>query len=99
MEGLRERGPTAAPGSLGGEEQHRVKYVDFEWIVHQIMKILSLITHPLVVNSLDLRSMGTFQLHCCLWRVRKLSDFIKNSLICVPKMNENLMGLERHEGE
>ena len=27
------------------------------------------------------------------------SDFIKNILICVPKMNEGLMGVERHEGE
>ncbi len=32
-------------------------------------------------------------------RVRKLSDFIKNILICVPKMNEGLTGLARHEGE
>ncbi len=32
-------------------------------------------------------------------RVRELSDFIKNILICVPKMNEGLTGLERHEGE
>ncbi len=32
-------------------------------------------------------------------RVRKLSDFIKHILICVPKMNERLMGLEHHEGE
>ncbi len=31
-------------------------------------------------------------------RVRKLSDFIKNILICVPKMN-GLKGLERHEGD
>ncbi len=30
---------------------------------------------------------------------QKLSDFIKNILICAPKMNEGLMGLERHEGE
>ncbi len=28
---------------------------------------------------------------------QKLSDFIKNILIFVPKMNEGLMGLERHE--
>ena len=27
------------------------------------------------------------------------SDFIKNILICVPKMNEGLTGLEQHEGE
>ncbi len=34
-----------------------------------------------------------------LERGRKLSDFIKNILICVPKMNEGLTGLERHEGD
>jgi len=34
-----------------------------------------------------------------LERVRKHSDFIKNILFCVPKMNKGLMGLERHEGE
>ncbi len=32
-------------------------------------------------------------------RVRELSDFIKNILICVLKMNVGLTGLERHEGE
>ncbi len=32
-------------------------------------------------------------------RVRELSEFIKNILICVPKMNGGLKGLERHEGE
>ncbi len=32
-------------------------------------------------------------------RVRELSEFIKNILICVPKMNEGLTGFERHEGE
>ncbi len=31
--------------------------------------------------------------------VRALSERIKNILICDPKMNECLMGLERHEGE
>ncbi len=34
-----------------------------------------------------------------LWRIIKLSDFIKNILICVPKMNKGHTGLERHEGE
>ncbi len=29
---------------------------------------------------------------CCLRSVRKLSDLIKNILLCVPKMNEGLMG-------
>ncbi len=43
--------------------------------------------------------LGTFQLHCCLWRVRKLLDFIRNILICVPKVNKGLTGLEQHEGE
>ncbi len=32
-------------------------------------------------------------------RVSKLSDFIKNILIYVPKMNEGLTGSERHGGE
>ncbi len=32
-------------------------------------------------------------------RVRKLSEFIKNILIYVRKMNEGLTGLEQHEGE
>ncbi len=39
--------------------------------------------------------LGTFlgldRVHYCLWKVRKLSDFIKNILICVQKMNEGLM--------
>ncbi len=42
--------------------------------------------------------LGTFLLHCSLWRARKLADFIKNILICVLKMNEGLTGLEQHEG-
>jgi len=29
----------------------------------------------------------------------QLSDFNKNILICVPKMNEGLTGLEQHESE
>ncbi len=32
-------------------------------------------------------------------RVRELLDSIKNILICVPKMDDGLTGLERHEGE
>ncbi len=32
-------------------------------------------------------------------RVKELLEFITNILICVPKMNEGLTGLERHEGE
>ncbi len=57
-------------------------------------------SHGLFFNFLTLfLGLGTFQLHCCLWRGRKLSDFIKKTLICVPKMNEGLTGLERHVGE
>ncbi len=37
----------------------------------------------------------TRQLRFCLWRVRKLSDLIKNILICVQKMNKGLTVLER----
>jgi len=29
----------------------------------------------------------------------ELSEFIKNILICVPKMNKGLTGVEQHEGE
>ncbi len=43
--------------------------------------------------------LGTFQLHCCLWRVSELSDFIKNILICVLKINEGLTCSEQHDGE
>ncbi len=32
-------------------------------------------------------------------RIRKRSDFIKNILVCVPKMDRGLTGLEWHEGE
>ncbi len=38
--------------------------------------------------------LGTFQLSCCLWRVRQLSDQNYHNLC--PKMNEGLTGLERH---
>ncbi len=30
---------------------------------------------------------------------KELSEFIKNILICVPKRNEGIAGLERHEAE
>ncbi len=30
---------------------------------------------------------------------RELSDFIKNILICVSKMNRGIQGLERYKGE
>ncbi len=31
--------------------------------------------------------------------IRKLSDFTNNILVCVPKINEGLTGLEQHKGE
>ncbi len=31
--------------------------------------------------------------------VKMLSEFIKNIVICVPKMNEGLPALEQHEDE
>ncbi len=34
-----------------------------------------------------------------VYGISELSEFIKNILICVPNMNEGLMGLERHDGE
>ncbi len=41
--------------------------------------------------------------HCSCIAVYAESEssriFFKNILICVPKMNEGLRGLERHEGE
>ncbi len=46
----------------------------------------------------------TFLSHECVscvavYRVRKLSDFLKNILICVTKKNKDLTGSELHEGE
>ncbi len=40
--------------------------------------------------KLKFLDLGTLQLRCCLWRLRGLSDYIKNIWICVPKMNEGL---------
>ncbi len=34
-----------------------------------------------------------------VYGVRMFSDFIKNNLICVLRVNEGLRGLERHEGD
>ncbi len=41
---------------------------------------------------------GSGNISVALLEIRELSVFIKNILICVPKMNEGLTGLERHEG-
>ncbi len=43
--------------------------------------------------------LGLERVSCiAVCRVRKLSDFIKNILICVPKVNKGLTGLEQ-QGE
>ncbi len=58
--------------------------------------------HGLFLNDALTTFLGLERVSCiavCLWRVKKLSDFIKNILICVLKINESLTGLERHEGE
>ncbi len=43
--------------------------------------------------------MSLLCFYACLWKVRKLSDFISNIFMCVQKMDEGLTGLEWHEGE
>ncbi len=52
--------------------------------------------NDLLAMFLDLEHVRTFAVY---GRVRELSDFIKNILTCVPKLNGGLTGLERHEGE
>ncbi len=47
-------------------------------------------------NNILTTFLGLDRVSCCLCRVKKLLDFIKNILICVPKMNEGLTGLEQH---
>ncbi len=58
-----------------------------------------LVSHGLTMFLLHFLVWEHFNFHCCLWRNRKHLDLIKNILICVPKMNEGLLGLERREGE
>ncbi len=45
---------------------------------------------------LDLGHIRTLSVY---WRVRELTGYIKNILICVPNMKGGLTGLEQHEGE
>ncbi len=44
-------------------------------------------------NDVRTTFLGLECVSCIAIRVRKLSDFIKNILICVLKMNEGLMSL------
>ncbi len=46
-----------------------------------------------------IKALTIINMKICLCRVRKLSDLIKNILICVPKMNKSVTGLEWNEGE
>ncbi len=46
-----------------------------------------------------IKALTIINVKICLYRVRKLSDLIKNILICVPKMNKSVTGLEWNEGE
>jgi len=67
------------------------------------MKILSVITIPHVVLNPVTPTILTMPLLTFLgWQMKvviQLSDFIKNIIICVLKMNESLTGLEQHECE
>ncbi len=61
-------------------------------------KVEPLMSHGLFNNVLN-TFLDPERGSCCLCRVRKLSDFIKQILICGPEMNKCLMGLELNEGE
>ncbi len=52
-----------------------------------------------IATNIPQRLKTGFVLQGHIFHSTILSDFIKNILICVLKMNEGLMGLERHEGE
>ncbi len=61
-------------------------------------KVEPLMSHGLFYLAVFL-DLGTFQLCCCSCRVREISDFIRNILICVPKMSEGLTGLTQLRGQ
>ena len=50
----------------------------------------------LLAKFLDIDGVRTLAVYR---RVRELSECINNILICVPKMNGGLAGLEQHEGD
>ncbi len=60
------------------------------------MTSLSLITHPRYKPVTPSFLLGT---QIKIFLMKSKSFLIKNILICVLKMNEGLLGLERHEGE
>ncbi len=68
----------------------------FAWL--RKIEVEQQMSHGLLPKSLlRFLDLGTLQVRCCRWRVRELSDLIRNILICILKMNEGLTGLERHE--
>ncbi len=79
------------PPQMGWAEELLNKVVIFVYLVQK--------KSILVASENTFMDLGTFQLCNGLWRVRELSDFINNILICVLKMNKGLTGLERQEGE
>ncbi len=87
-----------APGWHGGDEL--LNKVIFVFFAHKkcsrsFVKLrLNPWCHMDYFNDVLLRNLRFWTLF-----IRELTEFIKNIFICVPKMNEGLMGLERHEGE
>ncbi len=88
--------------STDTEENNCWKKVIF--VVFFAHKVLHLITVELMSHRLFQRcpynhsGPWTCLFHWCLCRVRKLSDLIRNNLICVLKINEDLKSLKLHQG-
>ncbi len=61
------------------------------WIILDLWIILTI--------SFPFLSLDRVRILAVYGRVKEILECIKNILICVPKMNEGLTGLERHEGE
>ncbi len=82
--------PPRPPGAI--LESITYVYVCFDLSVNVHVMLLT----QNVTMFLDLDRGRTLAVY---GRDRKLPKFIKNILICVPKMEEGLTGLERHVGE
>ncbi len=83
-------------------------YMWHQWFNRTVMKLqeylLSAKKTKIMTSFLHTKSILVLHhcwLHHCvtwsIWRVRKLSDFIKNIVICVSKTNKGLTGLEMGE--
>ncbi len=68
-------------------------------VFSQLHKITVKLSQSILTMSLLISGPGNVSDALLSLGVWKLSDFIKNIVICVPKMNKGLMGLERHEGD